>query len=1108
MMARRARNSESMSEKTSSQPRVLFSTLIAGGGLAFFIGSSISNASNFVFHVLMSRLLGPVTYGALGSLLGLITVVSFAVGALQAAVTQAVAERTTEAGESRSSLALRRHFVHAGVAALATLGVIVALSPAIDGYLHLASPIPVVLLSVFVAVSIITLLPQGVLLGKRSFRIVAVSLILGAIVRLVSALALTALGFGLDGALGASVLASFVTLGILLWPLRFELSSAGGIEMSVRFSSAFLAVAALGGFSVFVGIDSFLARHYLSGSAAGHYVAAATAARIALFLPGAVALIAFPKLASVGGSGQEARRVLASSVAAVAVLGTLAAVVMIAVPHLVISLLFGAKYQSAAASLEILALPAAGLGLVSLLVYFQLARRSRQALLGWAGVFIGALLITLWHARTTEIAWDMFGATAVTVAALAIAAFIRASEHRHLLVPNEDGTCTSPPELDISIVIPYFNAGERLRKTAEETIAVLDELSVSYELIAVSDGSTDGSEQELSGLAPDHLRCFSLSSNQGKGEALRVGMKMGRGEYLGFIDGDGDLPPLLLREFVHLVRTEQPDIVIGSKRHPDSRVVYPVVRRLYSWIYQQAVRLMFRLTVRDTQTGIKLIKRDVLADVLPRMLEKRFAFDLELLVVARQRGYGHVVELPVEIRARFGSTISIRAVRQTLTDTLAIFYRLRILQSYGPRCHVPVTQPLSMPLVSRNNALDQPTRLASSESIERVGRPAGVRILIFNWRDIKHSAAGGAEVYAHEVCREWVKLGHDVTFFTSRHDRSASAEVVDGIKIIRRGGRLTVYWRARLFYRSEGRGRFDLVVDAVNTRPFLCPRFVKDAPVLAIFHQVAMDVWNHELPLPIAVIGRRLLEPFWLRRYREVPVVAVSDSTRQSLESFGIYGVSVVPEGIRAADVEQREAQQAPPREERPTVLFVGRLTSNKRPDHAITAFKRAQRSIPDLQMWVIGTGPLERQLRAKQLSSLRFLGRVSEQVKQERLGRAHAVLATSVREGWGLIVTEAAACGTPTIAYDVPGLRDSVLASGGILVEPDPSALSTAIVENLPRWADGDMPHVEPSGVILWSEVACELLKRIDLAGMSQSVPDYRDDRACESVATESLEH
>lgn len=169
---------------------------------------------------------------------------------------------------------------------------------------------------------------------------------------------------------------------------------------------------------------------------------------------------------------------------------------------------------------------------------------------------------------------------------------------------------------------------------------------------------------------------------------MRAGLARGRGRYLGFIDADGDVPPELLGDFIEVVRSQHPDVVLGSKRHRSSEVVYPPARRLYSWGYQQLVRLLFHLDVRDTQAGIKLVRRDVLVDVLPSMREQGFAFDLELLVVARVYGHHHLVEAPIRIGRRFTSTVSPKAVIEMLGDTLAIWWRLRVRHAYDrPAAH-------------------------------------------------------------------------------------------------------------------------------------------------------------------------------------------------------------------------------------------------------------------------------------------------------------------------------------------------------------------------------------------------------------------------------------
>ncbi len=178
------------------------------------------------------------------------------------------------------------------------------------------------------------------------------------------------------------------------------------------------------------------------------------------------------------------------------------------------------------------------------------------------------------------------------------------------------------------------------------------------------------------------MRQVSFATNVGKGSALRAGLGMGRGRYLGFIDADGDISPEFLGDFVSLMRTEEPDIIIGSKRHPDSSVHYPPLRRFYSWGYQRLIHLLFRLNVKDTQVGIKLVDRSVIADVLPLLRESRFALDLELVVLARRLGYRRIVEAPVRIEERFGSTISLKAVWLLLVDTLGLYVRYSIRHQY------------------------------------------------------------------------------------------------------------------------------------------------------------------------------------------------------------------------------------------------------------------------------------------------------------------------------------------------------------------------------------------------------------------------------------------
>ncbi len=327
-------------------------------------------------------------------------------------------------------------------------------------------------------------------------------------------------------------------------------------------------------------------------------------------------------------------------------------------------------------------------------------------------------------------------------------------------------------------------------------------------------------------------------------------------------------------------------------------------------------------------------------------------------------------------------------------------------------------------------------------------------------------------MYLHSVGREWVASGHQVTIFCASVAGYPEEEVVDGVIYFRRGSRLGVYREARRYWRKHEKNEYDLVVDSVNTRPFLCPRFVQRTPVVAIIHQVAREVWHYEVPWPVALAGRYLLEPWWLRSYRQVPVVTVSESSRASLAEYGLRNVTVVEEGF---DLQNRA--RAVQKESSPTLVFVGRLSANKRPEHALEVFQLVQRELPDAKMWFIGAGPAEEGLRRRAVENVEFFGRLSDRERNDRVSRAHLLLATSSREGWGLVVTEAAALGTPAAGYDVPGLRDSLRASGGVVAPGEPKALARVVVD---LFRDGGIASLRPvpGGVLPWAEVAARVLE------------------------------
>jgi len=325
-----------------------------------------------------------------------------------------------------------------------------------------------------------------------------------------------------------------------------------------------------------------------------------------------------------------------------------------------------------------------------------------------------------------------------------------------------------------------------------------------------------------------------------------------------------------------------------------------------------------------------------------------------------------------------------------------------------------------------------------------------MRILILNFRDILNPSAGGSEVVTHEVAKRWVAQGHQVTVFAPRFPGCHDEEEHEGVRLLRRGGRYTVYWQAWRYYRRYLRGQFDIVIDEVNTIPFFA-RFYAGVPVVAWFHQLARQVWFYEARFPISVVGY-FLEPWYLRLYRRVPTMAMSPSTAQDLLRLGFERVWVLPEAISLDPVASLE-----PKGEEPRLLFVGRVVPSKRVHAAVEAFPEVLQSFPKAKLLVVGDlGVKHYALRLWRLiqklqiaSRVRLLGYVSREEKQRQMREATLLLVTSVREGWGLVVTEANALGTPAVVYNVPGLRDSVRngETGIVCSQNTPQALAEAVV-------------------------------------------------------------
>lgn len=250
-------------------------------------------------------------------------------------------------------------------------------------------------------------------------------------------------------------------------------------------------------------------------------------------------------------------------------------------------------------------------------------------------------------------------------------------------------------------------------------------------------------------------------------------------------------------------------------------------------------------------------------------------------------------------------------------------------------------------------------------------------------------------------------------------------------------------------YRARLKGAFDVVIDQTNTIPFFTPMWA-GIPVFLMIWQLAREVWWYESRFPLNVIGYTL-EPIYLRTYRRTPVLTFSKSTENDLLAIGLHGeITVVPVGI------EQGAVPAEPKSNEPTFIYVGRIAPSKRVHDIVRAFAIFRNARGNGRLVLIGTGPNTYTQRIVRLSvalgvsdSVELSGWLEGQAKRRRMAEAHALLMASAREGWGLVVTECNACGTPAIVYDVPGLRDSTRhLQTGLVVQPNPSRLAAAMLD------------------------------------------------------------
>lgn len=330
-----------------------------------------------------------------------------------------------------------------------------------------------------------------------------------------------------------------------------------------------------------------------------------------------------------------------------------------------------------------------------------------------------------------------------------------------------------------------------------------------------------------------------------------------------------------------------------------------------------------------------------------------------------------------------------------------------------------------------------------------------MKILIFNWRDIENPAGGGAEILTHEMAKRWVKMGHEVTQFSSLFKGAMEIEKIDGVRFIRKGNSdarhlfESVHFMAFRYYKKHFKGKFDIVVDEIHGLPFFTPFYVKEKKV-ALICEVADKIWDTNFPYPFNILGKAI-EKNYFRYYKNIPFLTISPSTKNDLQKFGVNSdnITVLPMGINLP-----KKLPSCKKEKNLTLVFVGRLTKAKGAEDAIKACRILKKNFANLKLWIIGRGKDKYEKKLKNMvnklelgANVVFMSFVSQEKKFELIARSHVLVAPSIKEGFGLTIPEAGIVSTPAVAYNVGGLRDIIVdGENGLLIKPEVKEIAKSI--------------------------------------------------------------
>lgn len=363
-----------------------------------------------------------------------------------------------------------------------------------------------------------------------------------------------------------------------------------------------------------------------------------------------------------------------------------------------------------------------------------------------------------------------------------------------------------------------------------------------------------------------------------------------------------------------------------------------------------------------------------------------------------------------------------------------------------------------------------------------------MRILLYNWRDWMHPWAGGAELHVKYQCEEFTKQGHEVTFYTARGHGQSREEVINGARVLRYGGRFSTYLLAPWVYCFRLRKNCDVIMDTHNAIPFFTPLFSRRPIVLLVHHISPAHQFAQEFSSPwMARVGLFLQNTLMPRLYQNHLLIAVSESTKAEMLKIGFNEkkIHIIYNGVDHALFKHGSEKT-----QQPSIVYVGRLKKYKRLELLLDAFANVKKKLPQATLAIAGSGDQEECLRKlteeKKISGVQFFGFVDDATKVDLLQRSWVFATPTSVEGWGLVVLEAAACGTPTVGFNVSGIREAIIPGKSGLLVPENGSLAQSILRIL---QEHDLRQTLSSGAYAlsqqfsWSAMTQKELELLDQA-------------------------